>query len=144
MKEAMGTSLVFGFIMLFIAVLIAILVGSISFSKGFKIRNRIIDRIEQYEGFSDDAHSVIQDDLKAIGYKIVSDIDCEKYANGGKLLTSTYNDYNYCVFEHSTSRGSYYGVTVFIQFDIPLIGKYIKLPLYGETRVIYEKEQVKN
>ena len=143
MKEAMGTSLVFSLIMLFIAVLIAILVGSISFSKGFKIRNRIIDRIEEYQGFDLDTHSVIQKDLKDIGYKIVSDVDC-KERDGGEILTPTYNDYNYCVYRYSTTRGNYYGVTIYIQVDIPLIGEYIKIPVYGETRVIYEKEQVKN
>lgn len=143
MKEAVGTSLVFGIIMLFIGILIAILVGSISFSKGFKIRNRIIDRIEEYQGFDVNTHSIIEEDLKSIGYKIVDNVDC-KDRDGGELLTQQYNDYNYCVYRYSTTRGNYYGVTVFIQFDVPLIGQYIKIPVYGETRVIYEKDQVRN
>ena len=42
MKEAIGTSMVFNLIMVFTGVFIAILVGSIAYSKSFKIRNRII------------------------------------------------------------------------------------------------------
>ena len=43
MKEAIGTSMVFNLIMVFTGVFIAILVGSIAYSKSFKIRNRIIN-----------------------------------------------------------------------------------------------------
>jgi len=144
MKEAIGTSMVFNLMMIFVGVFIIILIGSISYSKGFKIRNRIIDRIEEYQGFNNgDVKTAIENDLKAIGYKIVEKQNC---AHNGvseeQILTTSYNDYNYCVYEFKTSKGNYYGVKVFISFEFPLIGSYINIPLYGETRIIYEKEEV--
>ena len=147
MKEAIGTSMVFNLIMIFVGIMIAILIGSISYSKGFKIRNRIIDRIEEYEGYDTKSGviSEIDEDLKAIGYKVVKVIDDDKCKerNGQKSLTSTYSGgYNYCVYQYKTSEGYYYGVTVFISFDIPLIGNYIEIPIYGETRVIFDKGTV--
>lgn len=150
MKEAIGTSLVFSLMMVFISVMIAILIGSISYSKGFKVRNRIIDRIEEYKGFSTtgDVALKIEEDLKNVGYRIVEDVDCaDMEYNGGtvsSLTNNNFNYYNYCVYEYKTDRGNYYGVTVFIQFDIPLIGNYIKLPVYGETRIMYDKNEVEN
>jgi len=145
MKEAIGTSLVFNLMMIFVGVIIVILVSSISYTKGFKIRNRIIDRIEEYNGYSADSTvaSVIEEDLKAIGYRIVEQSMCKEKENAVKL-TRDYNEYNYCVYEYSTSKGNYYGVTVFISFDVPLIGDYINIPIYGETRVIYDKGTVEN
>lgn len=144
MKEAIGTSLVFNLMMIFVGVMIVILVSSIAYTKGFKIRNRIIDRIEEHDGYaSTEVKDTIANDLKAIGYKIVEKSNCA-VKDDATLLTSEFNDYNYCVYEYNTSRGNYYGVTVFISVDIPLIGDYINIPIYGETRIIYDKEEVKN
>jgi hypothetical protein len=145
MKEAIGTSLVFNLMMIFVGVIIVILISSISYTKGFKIRNRIIDRIEEHNGYAADStvSQAIEADLNAIGYKIVDKSMCKDRENAVKL-TKDYNDYNYCVYEYSTSKGKYYGVTVFISFDVPLIGQYINIPIYGETRVIYDKGTVAN
>jgi len=145
MKEAIGTSLVFNLMMIFVGVIIVILVSSIAYTKGFKIRNRIIDRIEEHNGYSVNsaAKDAIEADLKAIGYKIVEESPC-KPKEKGVLKTGEYNEYNYCVYEYDTDRGKYYGVTVFISVDIPLIGDYINIPIYGETRIIYDKGTVEN
>lgn len=147
MKEAIGTSFVFNIIMIFVGIMIAILIGSISYSKGFKVRNRIIDRIEEYAGYdpSSGVVNAIESDLKAIGYKIVGVIDTDKCSirNGKTSLTESYSGgYEYCVYEYDTNKGKYYGVTVFINFDIPLMGKYINIPIYGETRIIFDKGTV--
>jgi len=143
MKEAIGTSLVFNLMMIFIGVLIVILVSSISYSKAFKIRNRILDRIQEYEGYNIESGVVaaIENDLKDIGYRITDQVEC-KDRNGVKSLTDSYaGGYDYCVYEYSdnTNKGKYYGVTVFINFDIPLVRNYIKIPVYGETRIIFDK-----
>ena len=145
MKEAIGTSLVFNLMMIFVGVIIVILVSSIAYTKGFKIRNRIIDRIEEHQGYvlNTDVVTDIESDLKAIGYKIVEKSNCED-RTGATRLTADFNDYNYCVYEYNTSRGNYYGVTVFISVDIPLLGDYINIPIYGETRIMYDKGTVKN
>lgn len=142
MKEAIGTSLVFNLMMIFIGVLIVILVSSISYSKAFKIRNRILDRIQEYEGYNVESGVVdaIENDLKDIGYRIVDTNNCEEYKReGADLLTNTSGGYNYCVQRYKTTEGFYYGVTVFINFDIPLVGNYINIPVYGETRIIFDK-----
>ena len=45
MKEAIGTSMVFNLIMIFLGIFIILYVSSIAYSKGFKVRNRLIDII---------------------------------------------------------------------------------------------------
>ena len=83
MKEAIGTSMVFNLIMVFTGVFIAILVGSIAYSKSFKIRNRIINIVEKYYGYTDEARMEIEENLSTIGYRIVN-----KESN---LLNSSFN-----------------------------------------------------
>ena len=109
-----------------------------------EIRNRIIDRIEEYEGYNVETGAIeaIENDLKMIGYKIVDRSNCTN-REGGTLLNNSYSgQYNYCVYEYNTTKGKYYGVTVFINFDVPLIGNYINIPVYGETRIIFDKGTV--
>jgi len=137
MKESLGTSMVFTLIMVFVGVFIALFVGSIAYSKGFKVRNRIIDIVQKHEGYTDEAKEEIDENLASIGYRIV-DKPCSRAEN---ISTS---DYRYCLYRYNTNKGNYYGVEVFIHFDIPLIGDFIEIPIYGETRLVYEKGEVES
>lgn len=140
MKEAIGTSMVFNLILIFVGIFIALLVGSLAYSKGFKVRNKIIDLIERNEGYNDTAKAQIDQNMGDIGYYIMINRTCESY-NGVEPLPNN-SPYRYCVYEYSTSKGKYYGVKVFIHFDFPIIGNFIEIPLYGETRIIFEKSEV--
>lgn len=142
MKEAIGSSFVLDLIIVFTGIFIALYVGSLSYTKGFKVRNRIIDIIEQHEGYTNDAKNEITSDLKKIGYRVVDNVSC-KNRNNATLISSRYNTHNYCVYEYTEKNGKYYGVTVFIHIDIPIIGKFINIPLYSETRTILEKSEVR-
>ena len=140
MKEAMGTTMVFNLIIIFVSVFIALLVGSLAYSKGFKVRNKIIDIIERNEGYNDTAKTQIDENLADIGYYLSINRTCKE--RDGAQPISNNSSYRYCVYEYSTAKGEYYGVQVFIHFDFPLIGNFIELPLYGETRIIFEKSEV--
>ena len=141
MKEAIGTSMVFSLILIFTGVFIALLIGSLAYSKGFKVRNRIIDVIEQHNGYTESSKNEINENLAAIGYKIVGVYDRCKPHNGTNALEND-GPYDYCIYEYKTSKGKYYGVTVYIHFDFPIVGSFINIPLYGETRIIFEKSEV--
>jgi hypothetical protein len=152
MREAIGNTFIVNLIMVFIAVISALLIGSISYSKAFKVKNRIIYTIEKYGGWDNSSstnivRTEIEASLKDIGYQL-------KLANsayyGGKVCpsrsgaTTVYGGtgetvtYHYCVYEYNNEKGHYYGVTTFMHFDIPLIGNYIEFPVYGETRSLYD------
>ncbi len=139
MKEAIGTSMIFNLVMIFVGVFIALYVGSIAYSKGFKVRNRLIDIIEKYEKYNDLAKDEIEENLATIGYQII-DRECPDRPNAVKVDSKS--DYRYCIYQYDTSKGDYYGVTVFIHFDLPLIGGFLEFPIYGETRVLFDKNEV--
>lgn len=71
MKEAIGTSYVFTLVMTFVGILIAMFVGSIAYTKGFKVRNKIIDIIDKEQGYTlraGGAKDQIDQSLAKIGY----------------------------------------------------------------------------
>ncbi len=139
MKEAIGTSMIFNLVMLFVGVFIALYVGTIAYSKGFKVRNRLIDIIEKYETYNDSARQEIEENLSSIGYQIV-DRECPSRDNAVNVDNDS--NYRYCIYRYTTTKGDYYGVTVFIHFDLPLIGNFLEFPLYGETRILFDKNEV--
>ena len=142
MKEAIGTSFVFNLVITFTAIFIVLYVGSIAYSKGFKIRNRIIDIIEANGGYNETAALEIDENLSTIGYQITNRACPDRSDKGANTVDIT-SAYNYCLYSYTDAlKGDYYGVTVFIKFNIPIIGNVFEIPLYGETRLLFEKGKV--
>ena len=144
MKEAIGTSMVFNLIMVFTGVFIAILVGSIAYSKSFKIRNRIINIVEKYYGYTDEARMEIEENLSTIGYRIVNK-ECPAQPRDtieNATLLQPQSDYHFCVYQYDANRGHYYGVLVYMHFDVPSTRNGIDIPIYGETRTFYNESIV--
>lgn len=144
MRESIGNSYVFNIIIVFVGIIILILIGSLSYSKAFKIKTKVISIIEKNKGYNNTTvRTEIDDYLNTAGYRVTrtsernnSSLRC-KDVNGVKAM-NTGNNYDYCIYRFDTVRGPYYRVTVFISFDIPVISSYLRIPMSGETRVIYE------
>lgn len=160
MREAIGNTFIVNLLLVFIAVLSALLIGSIAYSKAYKVKNRIVFTIEKYgaweiydrNGGNNIVRNEIETALKDVGYhlRLVSSAkDCPDRAGktgvgtrrrvyGGNVPNET--TYDYCVWEYTleNGKGRYYGVTTFMHFNIPLIGSYLQFPVYGETRPLYD------
>ena len=135
MREAIGSSLLFNLILTIIIIMVAFLIGSLAYSKAFKVKNRIIDIIEKngsYEGSENEINSVLSD----IGYrKSRTNNTCKK----DSLVSN--GTYEYCVYKLQSSEMAgnyYYKVTTYMYFDIPVINSLLKFPVSGETKVIYD------
>jgi len=140
MKESIGNSYVFGIVIAFIGVLFLILIGSLSYSKAFKVKTRIIEIIEKNNGYDDElVRTEIDNYLKTVGYTVTRNADsgtCETINGTGAM--NTIKNYDYCIYRFDTVKGPYYHVTVFISFDIPIVSSYLRIPVSGETKIIYE------
>ena len=160
MREAIGNSLILNIIIVFVAIFIALFVGALAFTKAFKTRNRMLDIIEKYGGYTEEAQLEIAENLHQIGYFMVDNVKCPDRNLAIKLNKN--DNYNYCVYEYGScvecteaggciptsgcdnDRGTYYGVRMYVHFDIPLIGNFMNIPIYGETRFIFDKAKVRN
>ncbi len=146
MKEAIANANVFNLMIVFIVILMAFFVGSLGYSKAFKVKDFIINEIEREEEYNDSMGEEIDKTLSEIGYRVSkSDINrCESVKNtefAGNLkgvdVVNKNSKYEYCVFKISTNSGarsSYrYRVIAYMYFDIPIINNLLKIPVKGET-----------
>ena len=159
MKEAIANAGVFNLVIIFVIILLAFFIGSLSYSKAFKVKNKIIEEIEKHQGYTigvnDSSEGRVEEWIKNIGYRqnvgnVKNTSVCPSTASGnggedGVLLNET-GDYQYCVYEFDTCSeksdkakcGKYYRVITYMYFDIPIISQLLRLPVSGETMIFNE------
>lgn len=141
MKEALGNTFIVNFIIIFTIIFIALFVGSLTYTKAMRIKNKITDIIEVNKAYDANAKDEINAYLKQVGYKITTGSSNQCEINGlspsdYSVLTTGTNEYRYCIFQFTNNKGAYYGVRVYMYMDLPIIGSKIEIPVYGETRII--------
>ncbi len=157
MKEAIANAGVFNLVIIFVIILLAFFVGSLSYSKAFKVKNKIVEEIEKDQGYTrsgDDSTEVrVEQWLKNIGYRVntsnknnTATCASSVSGNGGSgVLINKNSNYQYCVYEFDTCKnsssancGKYYRVIAYMYFDVPIISGFIKIPVKGETMIFNE------
>ena len=113
MREAVGGTLLLKIVLVFLVIYIGFMAVVISYGRIFRIKNKLINTIEQNEGF--EKKQDIEDAAKSLGY--LSDVEA-------------------CYVKRSNDKGYYYKVKIYIDFQIPLIKNTLKIPVTGETRTI--------
>lgn len=145
MREAISDSYIFAIVITIIGVCSIIIISSLSYSKTYKIKNRIVEIIEKYQTYDDIVETEIDQFLKEAGYKIRNDSSHCPQGRGPKVTgydsgyeaINTLNNYKYCIYRYNTVKGPYYSVVAYMAFEFPLISDFIKLefPIYGDTKV---------
>lgn len=145
MREAIGSSLLFNLIIFFVIIMLAFLVGSLAYSKAFKVKNIIINTIEKHQGYDSTSGSVFQNELNQAlsnaGYRVGSGMDCDTISDEVELVNDAAT-YDYCVYRVATyedgsdSASYYYKVITYMYFDIPIINQLFRIPVSGETKII--------
>lgn len=138
MREATGNTFMFYVIIVFILLVMLILMGSISYSKAFKAKNKIIRMIEDNRGFDEEVKEQIDEYLHSSGYRLSTAFT--KNCPSPKDEQSQIQDkdrYLYCVYSTDTIRGTYYSVVIYMRFEIPIISGLLEFPVSGDTRTIY-------
>ncbi len=154
MREAIGTSYVVNFIITFFILFILVFLATLSYTKAFKVKNKIVDVIEEYEGdvvdtssqLKSEPQSDINNKLGQIGYRVSDKKTCKKngryegnaFDNVKEISKNGTSNYHYCIYQVDTGKGKYYGVVTYIYFDIPIVGSTVEIPVYGETKTFTE------
>lgn len=143
MKDAVGGIVNIWFIALFIVIVSGYLAFSVQYNKAFRMKNEIIEAIEQCEGKIDDcADELITQYKIAIGYNVASDWTFAECQTGGNC---TQGD-GYWIKEVPISNSSelgqqvYYTVATAVNTDIPVFRNIIPnmsiFQVSGNTRRI--------
>ena len=164
MKESIGGSWLFGIVILFIALFTSYLAYSINYTRAFNLKNKILEEIEKSEGYIDlrmsedpknaddkaldDDHSVEATVFKWIrktgyAFSTAEEIDCDSVDGheGTQVKLGGYCVTKYCRnTDDKVDQGTYntyYKVTTFVAFKIPIFNIVLKVPVTGETRTLY-------
>ena len=154
MKEAIANVGVFNLIIIFVIILMSFFIGSLGYSKAFKVKNKIVNEIEK-EGSYEAAKDSIEQWLHVIGYRMYTGFEpkkgCPAADKNNAHLVNQNGDYQYCVYEvnscteefyegktslHKCSK--YYKVIAYMYFDVPIVSDLIKIPVKGETKPFVE------
>lgn len=159
MKESISNALILNIVIIFLFIFLILFAGSTAYTKAFKVKNRIISIIEKREttiltkGFKAGNNSVldeIESALSDAGYRIEMNVNqkCtdamkKRFKNTNysyNVVNTGSSTYNYCIAEFydatSPMQGKYYAVITYMYFEIPLIGKTLEFPVYGETKTL--------
>lgn len=149
MRESIGYTYTLNIVIIFILIAFAILMAIMSYSKAFKINNRIMNEIEKCEGYNTCAVNEINRILSSYGYSGAT-VNCPE-RDDVKAMTSL-NNFEMCVYYENTENKSdnvfnryldngdhkyRYGVLTFYHVDLPLINRF-RLPVYTRTNWIYD------
>lgn len=158
MKGAIGNALILNMVITFIIIFYLLLIGSMAYSKAYKTKNYLLNQVEQYEtrgkkvsnSVIDEWDKEVNEYLGKIGYPINTDssaiganVSCPEKNDYIVKISSSYGRYDYCIYAkfhdigttNTTISTRYnYLVLVYMKFDIPVIGQFIKIPITGETK----------
>lgn len=156
MREAVGATWILGIVLAFIALFSGYLAFSVNYSKAFRMKDGIVDRIEKHSGPSTEAINEINEFMNEIGYSargtcqnFFNDDSSLKWAgiNHGVATTSKDVDsgdaFNYCLQRvdafntNGQLSASYYKVYVFFSISLPFINTSNWFNVTGETANIY-------
>ena len=121
MRESIGGAFLLKIMVVFIVLYNTLLAIAVNYAVAFRVKNQIINIIEQSEGCVG-AGDRVRNYVNSVGYyRAATPID------PSYTVTATY----------VANRGTYYKVTTFIKFDFPWVGQYVRANIIGETKTLY-------
>ena len=140
MRDAVGGTFMIKLLLIFLAVYTVFIAIAINYAKAFKVKNKVINIIEQSEGvdYNDvsDASVIgqINTYMNDIHYGINTS-SVEKKCIGYDYINT---ERGYCIskVENYDSSASYYRVTTFETISVPIVRLEFTVPIKGETRKI--------
>jgi hypothetical protein len=138
MKESINTAFLIKVMMFFLATIIALIIGTLNYTKTYRIKNHLVEIIEKHKGFTTAAKNEINTTLREIGYKTnpLNSSRCPSVTGG--YLVSVNPDFRYCIYRHNDVKGYFYTVVVYMYFEVPVIADFFEFPVSGQTIVIYD------
>ena len=153
MKNAVTTSEIFKYILLFTFLFAAFLALAINYNRVFKIKNETISILEKYEGVNIDSLNIINNYLIHNNYNTKGQCVLGEYGlkdlNNINLeqVTNEREKYFYCLSDKLVRNENddriYYNIKLFYKFNLPFLGELFTFKISGETKGIkyYSKGQ---
>lgn len=138
MRESIGGSFLFNLVIIFSAIVILVFVFIMSYSKAYRVKNRIIEIVER-NGSYDSSINNLNEELERMGYSTNNRKNCP-IVDGMANMNVT--SYDYCIYRinnKSSDDSNYYVVITYAKFQFPIIGDLIRFEVKGETKILGRK-----
>lgn len=133
MKDAYGGTFMIGLFLVFFVIYFSIIGVALNFAKLYRIKNNVINILEQYEynGQNDtNVHEKMEAYLKSVPYSLDKDISLDDDCDIG------FTDLGVCIVQKGEEDKHYYSVTVYYYARLPVLNIYLPISAKGETIVI--------
>ena len=143
MRDAVGGTFMIYVFLIFLAVYITFVAVAFNYARAFRVKNKVIDIIEQSEGIEDynniSNESVlgqINTYLNEVSYRVNGINENTKHCTGYDHVDT---ERGYCISRESSvsdidgGTASYYKVVTFIRLEIPFMDLGFTIPVKGET-----------
>lgn len=140
MRESFGGAFMIKLVLIFIVIYISFMAVAIDYAKVFRVKNNVINILEQNQFLmDDDDFDFIDEYLALVPY---NEYENDSVANhcgintfgtksDNKLLTQ-----NGVCIEQMDDNAVYYKVTAYISIEFPFFNLYFTIPISGETKII--------
>ena len=123
MRDAFGGTFMMYVFIIFLTVYCVFIAIAFNYARAFRVKNKVIDIIEQNEGIADFSNTSgvlgeINEYLANANYR-VSGITTNSSVCSGYDKVDT--DRGYCIDEISGTNGTYYKVQTFVKLEIPFL-----------------------
>lgn len=144
MRDAVGGTFMIYVFIIFLTIYITFVAVAFNYARAFRVKNKVIDIIEQNEGIADynntsGAMNDIETYLNNVSYRVNG-------INGNTNACTNYDYINeergYCISRITATSdinggtASYYKVVTFIRLELPFMDLGFTIPVKGETRKI--------
>lgn len=159
MRASLGNSLLLNLVIVFASLVMLTFISILSYSKAYKVKNRIVVAIEENGTYNENVAEQIAIDLHNIGYHTgYSKKECKKFLvkSNDKIYVlepkPASSDFQYCVikicnkiYNASTGlygntcdveQGYYYKVITYVNYKFPIIESIFKIPVSSETKIL--------
>lgn len=155
MRDAFGGAFSIKLMLIFLMLYVAFICVALNYARAFRVKNRIINIVEQYEGYCGTNKGQIDNDinsyLQTTGYYIKYSDVSNVVGKNGNATYSCLNDFNspgnygygYCIYNKSDlslnqqcSTKSIYSVETYMIFKLPIINIRFPIVIRGETRPV--------
>ncbi len=148
MRESFGGAFMIKLALVFIIIYVSFMAVAINYAKAFRVKNRLIDYVEQYQYQYGDNRTIgkIEDYLKSVAYHIPDDNGslrrtCEADEKGISDNGKPYFVENgACISPRCDDNNCYYKITTYISIDFPFFKIKMTLPISGETKTFERRE----
>lgn len=163
MRDAIGGVFTLQIVLVLVVLLNGYMAYSVNYTRAFRVKNSIINIIEEQEGFSEGSKAAeeISSLVKTAGYGLSSTQKQAVISNNHKDGWYCSGNDGYCVkcidnsgdntinADDASYRGVYYTVKTYVNMDIPILNRVFSglpdfLAVRGDTKTVYAKNGCSN